>query len=61
MAVLADRGNDKGTTILFLKHKVHSDIIGSGIIYDINCHIIDWLSTPVAVRPSFLAAKASSA
>ena len=44
-----------------LENRVNFDIIGSGIIYDINCHIIDWLSLPVSFSPSLLAERASSA
>lgn len=44
-----------------LKLGVHFDIIGSRIIYDINCCIIDCLSALLAVSPSFLPQKASSA
>lgn len=59
MVVPLIRGNDKG--VPGPVKEVHFDIIGSRIIYDINCHIIDWLSAPVSVCPSFLAERASSA
>lgn len=37
----------------FLEHRDHFDVIGYRIIYDINCHIMDWLSAPSwrAVHP----------
>lgn len=54
-------GNDKGEAGALRGSRVHSDVIGSGIIYDINCHIIDWLSAPVSLCRSFLAESASSA